>query len=89
MIYIKDIPKCLSNCKIVLFADDVLLYTSLLNLIDDANYVQADLYELCRWLCQNNLKLNSDKTTYMIFNRNYEGCNNIRLKIIKLKRLIK
>ena len=42
LIYINDIPKCLSNCKIVLFADDALLYISQLNLIDAVNCVQAD-----------------------------------------------
>ena len=43
LVYINDISKCLSNCKIVLFADDALLYISQLNLIDAVNYVQADL----------------------------------------------
>ena len=39
--------------------------------MDVVNYVQADLNELYKWLCQNKLKLNCDKTKYMIFNRNY------------------
>ena len=43
MIYINDISKCLSNCKIVLLADDALLYISQLNLIGAVNYVQSDL----------------------------------------------
>ena len=64
-----------------MFGDDALLYISQLNLIDAVNYVQADLNSLFRWLCQNKLKLNCDKIEYMIFNRNYEGCNNIRLEI--------
>ena len=52
-----------------------------MNLIDTVNYVQADLNALYRWLCQNKLKLNCDKTKYIIFNRNYEECNNIRPEI--------
>ena len=75
LIYINDIPKCLSNCKIVLFASDALLYISYLNLIDGVNYVQADLNTLYRWLFQNKPKLNWDKTKYMVFNRNYDECN--------------
>ena len=83
LMYVNDIPKCLSNCKIVLFADDAHLCNSQLNSIYSVNYVQADLNALYRWLCQNRLKLNRDETKYMIINRNYEGCNNIRLKINK------
>ena len=52
-----------------------------MNLINAVNYVQADLNALYRRLCQNKLKLNCDRTKYMIFNRNYEECNNIRLEI--------
>ena len=83
MIYVNDIPKYLSNCKIVLLAHDALLYICQLNLVDAINYVQANLNELYRWFCQNKLKLNCDKTKYMIFNRNYEECYNIRLEIKK------
>ena len=72
LIFINDIPKWLRNYKIVFFDDDALLYISQLNLIDAANYVQADLNALYRWLCQNKPKLNCDKTKYVIFNRNYE-----------------
>ena len=75
VIYINDIYKCLKNCFVSLFADDTLLSISGRDFQEIVNILNSELKILYRWLCQNRLKLNSEKTKGMIIGTN----NNCKL----------
>lgn len=65
LIYINDIFSSITNCKIILFADDALIYVSADNANDCYAQMNFDLNKLEVWLQNNKLKLNTDKTKYM------------------------
>ena len=66
IIYINDIKNCLKYCKIRLFADDALITVGESNMKTAMYKIQHDLDNLYKWLCENKLKLNTNKTKYMI-----------------------
>ena len=74
-IYINDIVKALRYSKIKLFADDALITISGSNEKDIFEKLQQDLDSLYKWLCINKLKINIEKTKYMIITRknNFEA----------------
>jgi hypothetical protein len=56
----------LTYAKLYLFPDDTLLYIAADNLEEAVNKMNADLSSLSNWLNLNKLKLNIEKTKYMI-----------------------
>lgn len=84
-IYINDIKKCLRHCKIRLFADDALVTISETNAYDAMLKMQEDLDSLYRWLCIRKLKLNVDKTKFMIICKNRSSTGNNHLSNIGLR----
>ena len=71
IMYINDIVLHVKRCQIQLFADDTLLFSvgeNVKSVIEDLNY---DLKNLYRWLTDNNLKLNINKTKFMIVKNKY------------------
>ncbi|XP_067622537.1 probable RNA-directed DNA polymerase from transposon BS isoform X1 [Eurosta solidaginis] len=66
IIYINDIKNCIKYCKIRLFADDALLTVSGNTIDEAASKIQSDLQAIYKWLCQNMLKINIEKTKWMI-----------------------
>lgn len=85
IIYINDIKTCLRNCKISLFADDALVSISDKNVDCAVLKIQEDLNNLYKWLCSRKLKLNIDKTKYMIFHKNHNVVNHNTLSHSSLK----
>lgn len=69
IIYINDIHRCTLKGKLTLFADD----TSMLYISDNLEMLfkemQKDLVILAEWLRVNKLSLNTEKTKYMILNK--------------------
>ena len=67
VLFVNDLPNYIDKCKIVLYADD----TVLMFLHSDVNTIQqhfdSDLENASRWLCNNKLHLNINKTKFMIF----------------------
>lgn len=69
IVYINDVIKYLKFCKIRLFADDALLTLSAPTMEEAISKVQTDLNMIYIWLCHNKLKINIDKTKYMLMTR--------------------
>jgi hypothetical protein len=66
ILYINDIKNVLRYSKLKLFADDTLLYIAADTLDEAVNRMNDDLVSLFQWLALNKLKLNVQKTKYMV-----------------------
>ena len=67
IIYANDIVDVIKKCKIALYADDTVLYTSNVNYDRAVDNLQEDIRSLNTW-CQNNgILANTDKTKVMVF----------------------
>ena len=63
LIYINDLPNCFAAS---LFADDTNFTTERISFGEIEDKLCADLDELHKWLLDNKLTLNMNKTEYMI-----------------------
>lgn len=66
ILYINDLPDCVNDVNISMYADDTALYTSskcIHTLVDNLN---KDLSKVKKWLTKNKLSLNVDKSEIMI-----------------------
>ena len=70
IIYINDMPNCIENCSVNLYADDTVIYYSGVSIEDIESYVKRDLKSLSQWLEDNKLVLNALKTKSMLFTSN-------------------
>lgn len=68
-IFINDIVRSTTNCKVHLFADDTMLYIEGKNVDDIIRTMNDELNNLYMWLCDNNLKVNIDKCKWMILGK--------------------
>ena len=66
LLYINDLPQCLSKTKPRLFADDTNLTASGVSVTDLEDAVNSDLENLRKWLIANKLSLNVAKTEFML-----------------------
>ena len=66
LLYINDLPHCLSKTKPRLFADDTNLTASANSVTDLEAAVNSDLENLRKWLIANKLSLNVAKTEFII-----------------------
>ena len=66
LIYIDDIVKVIRNGKVIMYADDTTLHVSGTSLHDIQLKLQEDLNEISKWIKDNRLQLNVDKTKLMI-----------------------
>jgi hypothetical protein len=81
ILYINDIIKNVGSSTISLFADDTLLSISGDNIEDVAALMNEDLKFLTNWLNYNKLKLNIDKTKFMVIKNKRINKNDISLQI--------
>ena len=65
LIYMNDLPSCLSHSRVILFADDTTLYSSSSNLKLLYDNMNQDLQRLVDWFRANKLSLNTSKTNYL------------------------
>ena len=74
IIYINDMPNFVKHCKIILYADDTLLYYSSNSIKDIELCVNEDIHSICKWLDENLLTLNCAKSKFLLFggNRRYQ-----------------
>ena len=68
LVYINDLQNN-TSLNVLNFADDTLLYTTFKkdNYKTDTAYLNSELGNVSKWLKDNRLKLNTDKTRYMLF----------------------
>jgi hypothetical protein len=82
ILYINDIKNVLRYSKLNLFADDTLLYIAADTLDEAVNKMNDDLMSLFQWLALNKLKLNVQKTKYMVITLNkYVPVDLFKIKI--------
>ncbi len=70
IIYINNMPNIVKHRKILLNADDALLYYSSKSTSDIEKYVNKDLNLISQWLDQNLLTLNCKKSKFILFGSN-------------------
>ncbi len=69
ILFINDLPKCITNCKIALYPDDtVLLFSAKISEEIWAN-IQDDLDRAIKCFKENRLHLNVKKTKWSLFGR--------------------
>lgn len=66
LIYINDISELEHSCIIHLFADDALIYYSSECLVQCVSTINNSLGIIYKWCCVNLLKINIEKTKYMV-----------------------
>ena len=67
LIYINDFYKCLHNSNLIHYADDTLLYSVHDEISTAIDTLKFDLNSAHEWFNANRLKLNIDKTQFIIF----------------------
>ena len=83
LIYVNDIISLNLKSKVLLFADDTVIYYRGKDLENVSRQVQEDLDILSKWCCFNKLCVNVDKTKTMFFGNNFNFVNtdNCNLKL--------
>ncbi|CAB3997277.1 Hypothetical predicted protein [Paramuricea clavata] len=67
ILYVNDLPSCIKKCKVTMYADDTVLYFSSSTLSELEENLNADLEILRRYLNDNPLTLNAEKSKFVIF----------------------
>ena len=83
LIYINDIPNVSNVFNFLMYADDTTLYCWLED-IDQVNkqaVVNQELHKIHNWLIANGLKLNTNKSKYMIFSKPNKSLPVLQLRI--------
>ena len=66
LIFINDLPKCISHGKLSMYADDSTLYVSDTDIDVITCKLKSDLIAVNDWLIKNKLYINADKTNIML-----------------------
>ena len=66
-LYINDLPQCLENCSVNMYADDTVLDFTDLCTSEIARIVQDDLNRVAQWMESSRLILNQSKTNQCSF----------------------
>ena len=67
LLYINDVTSSLTNCKVSLYAYEIVIYMSHTNKQTALQLLQQDLVSLNMWCKRNKLTINCKKTQYCIF----------------------
>ena len=59
VLFINDLPTCLKNCSINMFADDTIIYVEDYSSASVSATLQKDLDRVAQWTTENNLILNT------------------------------
>ena len=69
LIYINDLPIVSNVFKMLMYADDTILYCNIDQNVDE-DTINNELAKIWEWLIANKLSLNTKKTKYMVFHTN-------------------
>jgi hypothetical protein len=67
ILYINDLPMCLNDCSISMYADDTMIHYSDKSTAKIREVLQIDFNRLVIWLEQNRLVISEKKTNTMLF----------------------
>lgn len=81
LIYINDLVNVAKSGKILLFADDAVHITKCKNVNEGIQKANEDLENIYKWMNANKLKLNIDKTKWMLMSKKTVKCNQNSIKI--------
>lgn len=85
LLYINDMVGVAHKCKIVMFADDTMLYMVGKDLTEMQVEMNHELNNLFSWLCDNKLSLNTNKSKYCLFAKKLKlssvNINNIKITV--------
>lgn len=68
LIYINDLPDCLTSSQCVLYADDTTIINYDKNISSLVTKLNNDLAKVTNWCIDNNLVINPSKTKFIVFN---------------------
>ena len=66
VMFINDLPDCITESRCVIYADDTTLYASSRNPTNIEFALNKDLNIVSRWFVRNKLKLNVDKSKFLV-----------------------
>ena len=81
LLHINDLQN-ITKLKLLNFADDTLLYTTIDNDNNPGNFINDELSKVDTWLTHNQLKPNLNKTKYMLFlprSKKFKSLENLKL----------
>jgi hypothetical protein len=84
LLYINDLPNCLSLSSASMFADDTNISTQGKTDTEIQERLNTDLENVHQWLTSNKLTLNKNKTEYMIVGSRQRISNILTDPIVKL-----
>ena len=67
LIYVNDLPSCLRECDLTLYADDTVIYVSAKDAATLEVRLNADLHFNSKWFFDNLLTLNESKCKFVLF----------------------
>ena len=77
LLFINDLPHIIHNCHICMFADDITLYFSGKNFNHIQSVLQTDLNNVLKWLDENRLFVNANKSNVIVFGTPQQAKNRI------------
>ena len=72
--YINDLPLCADVCKVMMYADDTVIFFSGPLISEIELQLNLELINLSEWLSTNKLILNLKKTEFMVFGTHQRLC---------------
>ena len=82
IVYANDLSKIIKHCKLAMYADDTVLYTSHKNFDVSVKDLQEDIDSLTLWCKANGITVNTDKTKVMLFG---SKCNLAKLNNFEIR----
>ena len=79
VLFINDMPNILEGIHFILYADDANIIISCKNIGEIEEKINALIPKLTKWITRNSLKLNTDKTKYMLISNMMDHNFDIRI----------
>ena len=73
-LYINDLPSCVDVCKVMMYADDTVIFFSAPLISEIELQLNLELINLSEWLSTNKLILNLKKAEFMVFGTHQRLC---------------
>ena len=81
LLYVNDLPKCVTDSSIMLYADDTVIYNADPKCEDSQSKLQLSLDKFALWSIQNKLTVNSKKTKLMCFTASKRKLNSMDVSL--------